>query len=205
MPTRAAGLYAGRVSVSVHLPGYKSCAVQTEELQLLCSLGREAAEILWEMAALQEETNATKEMLEKGELLQVCWTASFSMNKFGDFWSSQPDVLPYFTLTGTYRKHWTPQGVKLKILRTCTFQAQLRGMIGDYNRGDETILAAALEVFDLLSNTLAEYQTAMSPRAGAGATPAESTDIPSSGKLNFGIYPHEHATSLNTGSSVREP
>lgn len=49
----------------------RSSLVQSEELQLLSSLGRDAAEILWEMAALQEETNATKEMLEKGELLQV--------------------------------------------------------------------------------------------------------------------------------------
>jgi len=49
-------------------------------------------------------------------------------------------------------------------------QAQLRGMIGDYKGGDETVLAAALEVFDLLSNTLAEYETAVSPRA-AGSNP----------------------------------
>jgi len=91
---------------------------QSEELQLLCSLGREAAEILWEMAALQDETEATKEMLENGDQLK----------------------------------------------------AQLRGMIGDYKGGDETVLAAALEVFDLLSNTLAEYETAVSPRA-AGSNP----------------------------------
>lgn len=45
--------------------------MQSEELQLLCSLGREAAEILWEMAALQNETEATKEMLEKAEQLKV--------------------------------------------------------------------------------------------------------------------------------------
>ncbi len=44
---------------------------QSEELQLLCSLGREAAEILWEMAALQDETDATKEMLENGDQLKV--------------------------------------------------------------------------------------------------------------------------------------
>lgn len=56
-------------------------------------------------------------------------------------------------------------------------------MIGDYNRGDETVLAAALEVFDLLSNTLAEYQTAMSPRAGA--TPTPTPDMPSTGKPYF--------------------
>ena len=54
--------------------------VQSEELQLLCSLGREAAEILWEMAAYQkdvhEETDAsTKEMLEKGDLLKVSYFA----------------------------------------------------------------------------------------------------------------------------------
>ncbi len=43
-------------------------------------------------------------------------------------------------------------------------------MIGDYKGGDEAVLAAALEVFDLLSNTLAEYETAVSPRA-AGSNP----------------------------------
>ena len=47
-------------------------------------------------------------------------------------------------------------------------------MIGDYKGGDETVLASALEVFDLLSNTLAEYETAMSPRA-AGANPTAGT------------------------------
>jgi hypothetical protein len=96
---------------------------QSEELQLLCSLGREAAEILWEMAALQDETDATKEMLENGDQLK----------------------------------------------------AQLRGMIGDYKGGDEAVLAAALEVFDLLSNTLAEYETAVSPRAaGSNPTPPKT-------------------------------
>ena len=56
-------------------------------------------------------------------------------------------------------------------------QAQLRGMIGDYKGGDESVLGAALEVFDLLSNTLAEYTTAMSPKApgtaaASGLTPS---------------------------------
>ncbi len=50
--------------------------MQSEELQLLCSLGREAAEILWEMAAYQKDVHeeadgSTTEMLEKGELLKV--------------------------------------------------------------------------------------------------------------------------------------
>ena len=50
-------------------------------------------------------------------------------------------------------------------------------MIGDYKGGDETVLGAALEVFDLLSNTLAEYTTAMSPKAlstadASGLTPS---------------------------------
>jgi len=56
-------------------------------------------------------------------------------------------------------------------------QAQLRGMIGDYRDGDEASMAAALEVFDLLSNTLAEYETAVSPRAvGTTPTPPRSGD-----------------------------
>lgn len=40
-------------------------------------------------------------------------------------------------------------------------------MIGDYKGGDETVLATALEVFDTLSNTMAEYESAVSPRAAA--------------------------------------
>jgi hypothetical protein len=111
----------GAPAGQTHIPS------QTEELQLLVALGREAAEILWEMAALQDETEATKEMLEKGELLQ----------------------------------------------------AQLRGMIGDYKGGDETILASALEVFDLLSNTLSEYHTATSPKAvGSAAAPFAAGGYP---------------------------
>lgn len=42
-------------------------------------------------------------------------------------------------------------------------------MIGDYKGGDETVLASALEVFDLLSNTMAEYETSMSPKAAGTA------------------------------------
>ena len=44
-------------------------------------------------------------------------------------------------------------------------------MIGDYKGGDETVLASALEVFDLLSNTMAEYETSMSPKAAGTAAP----------------------------------
>lgn len=50
-------------------------------------------------------------------------------------------------------------------------------MIGDYRDGDEASLAVALEVFDLLSNTLAEYETAVSPRAvGTTPTPPRTGD-----------------------------
>ena len=55
-------------------------------------------------------------------------------------------------------------------------QAQLRGMIGDYRGGDETVLATALEVFDTLSNTMAEYEAVSSPRAANAA----ANDLPSS-------------------------
>lgn len=44
-------------------------------------------------------------------------------------------------------------------------------MIGDYKDGDETVLASALEVFDLLSNTMAEYETSMSPKAAGTTAP----------------------------------
>lgn len=49
-------------------------------------------------------------------------------------------------------------------------------MIGDYSSGDETVLAAGLEVFDLLTNTLAEYETSMSPRATGTAAGAFSNN-----------------------------
>lgn len=75
-PPSRASAFRGEIPEQCSLANF-SCltlrfrCLQSEELQLLCSLGREAAEILWEMAALQEETHATKEMLEKGEQLQV--------------------------------------------------------------------------------------------------------------------------------------
>lgn len=74
-------------------------------------------------------------------------------------------------------------------------QAQLRGMIGDYKGGDETVLAAALEVFDLLSNTLSEYQTAVSPTAAGSAAakpgPGElPLSKPSSSQLKSGCQLH---------------
>lgn len=45
--------------------------VQTQELQDLIDLGRDAADILWEMAALQEETVGTKDVLDNVKVLQV--------------------------------------------------------------------------------------------------------------------------------------
>ena len=47
-------------------------AVQTQELQDLIDLGKDAADILWEMAALHEETPGTKDVIDNVKLLQVC-------------------------------------------------------------------------------------------------------------------------------------
>ena len=47
-------------------------SVQGDELRQLAALGREAAEILWEMAAMQDSGDAAKEMLDKTAQLQVC-------------------------------------------------------------------------------------------------------------------------------------
>ena len=44
---------------------------QSEELRQLAALSREAAEILWEMAAMQDAGDAAQEMLEKSTTLQV--------------------------------------------------------------------------------------------------------------------------------------
>ena len=44
---------------------------QGEDLRQLAALGREAAEILWEMAAMQDTGDAAKEMLDKSAQLQV--------------------------------------------------------------------------------------------------------------------------------------
>lgn len=52
-------------------------------------------------------------------------------------------------------------------------------MIGDYRDADESTLAAALEVFDLLSNTLEEYEAAQ-------AAPGSSAPQPS---LSAGVLP----------------
>ena len=44
---------------------------QADELRALAGLAREAAEILFEMAALQDESEAAHDMLEKSQQLQV--------------------------------------------------------------------------------------------------------------------------------------
>ena len=48
--------------------------VQGEELRQLAALSREAAEILWEMAAMQDAGDAAQEMLEKSTTLQACFS-----------------------------------------------------------------------------------------------------------------------------------
>lgn len=62
-------------------------------------------------------------------------------------------------------------------------QARLRGMLSDYKEGNEQTLAQAFEIFDRLSNSLSEYDTAMSPRAGDApqSAPGFSTTNVSSG------------------------
>ena len=44
---------------------------QADELRALAGLARDAAEILFEMAALQDESEAAQDMLEKSQQLQV--------------------------------------------------------------------------------------------------------------------------------------
>lgn len=45
--------------------------MQSEDLRQLVALGREAAEIMWEMAALQDHGEAAAEMAVKSGELQV--------------------------------------------------------------------------------------------------------------------------------------
>lgn len=57
------------------------------------------------------------------------------------------------------------------------WQAQLRGMIGDFKGGDETAVAQALEAFDILGNAVTEYKTAVKSEpaaAPASGDPAAS-------------------------------
>ena len=47
------------------------CWLQADELRALAGLARDAAEILFEMAALQDESEAAQDMLEKSQQLQA--------------------------------------------------------------------------------------------------------------------------------------
>lgn len=105
---------------------------QSEDLRQLLVLGREAAEIMWEMAALKDHGDAAVEMR----------------------------------------------------LKSSELQAQLRGMIGDYRDEDEGTLAAALEVFDLLTHTLVEYEAV---NVAEGAVLLEHSDL-SGGSLPTSKY-----------------
>lgn len=55
--------------------------MKAEELVMLSSLATEAAELLWEMAVMQDNTEAAVDMVVKSEQLQVCPCAlgTFSM------------------------------------------------------------------------------------------------------------------------------
>jgi uncharacterized phage infection (PIP) family protein YhgE len=91
---------------------------QAEEIVILASLAKDAAELLWEMVATEDLGDATQQMRDSA----------------------------------------------------ATIQAQLRGLIGDYQDPDEGALAAGLEAFDTLNNVLEEHtESATSPRAGASA------------------------------------
>ena len=56
---------------SARIDADAECDEQSEELRQLAALSREAAEILWEMAAMQDAGDAAQEMLEKSTTLQV--------------------------------------------------------------------------------------------------------------------------------------
>ena len=45
----------------------------------------------------------------------------------------------------------------------------MRGLIGDFTDDDESVLANALEAFDVLNRSLEEYESVKSPTANAGA------------------------------------
>lgn len=54
-------------------------------------------------------------------------------------------------------------------------QAQLRGLIGDYQGGDEAAYAAAFESFDMLSRCLEEQEAPAAPAGVPPAVPATAT------------------------------
>ena len=53
--------------------------------------------------------------------------------------------------------------------RACVTQAQLRGLVGDYQDSDEDALAKGLEAFETINRVVEEHEDATSPRAPAAA------------------------------------
>lgn len=77
------------------------------------------------------------------------------------------------------------------------FQAQLRGMIGDYSGSDEGVMARALEAFETLSNTLEEYHK------GTGKSPAASQQQTSSSMQPARLQPPPGASNPFTAGAAQ--
>eukprot|EP00887_Chlorella_sp_A99_P006269 scaffold3.g6269.t1 len=97
---------------------------QAEELRELSLLAKDAAEIMWEMAAMGESGAAVEDMRSKAEQLQARAAAR----------------------AGRARG------------RLSSARAQLRGIISDYQGGDEALFAQAFEAFDMLGRCLEEQK-----------------------------------------------
>ncbi len=168
-------------------------------------LAKDAAEILWEMVAMGESGGAVADMRGKAEQLQVSVEQQPSPG---------PALLPIHQL----KPCWWLQAPKLSTARsdvvqqTSPFmcgllrhfdlpavasgvQAQLRGLINDYQGGDEAVYAHAFEAFDMLSRCLDELKapqqaqqpapapgeaalpTLAPPPSGAAPVPAAAPDV----------------------------
>ncbi len=68
---------------------------QADELRALAGLARDAAEILFEMAALQDESEAAQDMLEKSQQLEVRFSA----------WAAKPTLARWAILAAFSMMH----------------------------------------------------------------------------------------------------
>ena len=165
------------------------CA-QRDELQQLTVLARDAAEILFEMAAMQDKSPEAHDMLGKSQQIEVCSHKSLKFEQSAHqscccalLQSKYSTCRTYvFCLSGILCLAVFKGSIRQIICRPWTYcigesltdtmmQAQLRGMIGDceipIKEGDEMLLSQALEAFDTLTNTTTEYRAALEGKEAA--------------------------------------
>ena len=164
------------------------CA-QRDELQQLTVLARDAAEILFEMAAMQDKSPEAHDMLGKSQQIEVgslqglqlehsayqscCFALLLLQQREHSTCRYLSSLLGWQITTGTLPKLHQANCMGLLMiyigesLTDAMLQAQLRGMIGDFKGGDEMLLSQALQAFDTLTNTTTEYRAALEGKEAA--------------------------------------